>query len=162
MHVPLRRAEVGVASKLLNRLRWSTPDRQPRTERVAKDVNSSGVLQIRPALRFSHPIPDDRSIEPLVAIAMQNSSVPQLAVGLEQRSQPFGHRHSSISSTLRYSDKTTPVGALNVDGATAEVNIAPLERDYFSATEASISPEQDNGQDPPINFLGSLNEPFVL
>src|SRR5215813_2345797 len=116
MHVPLRRAEVGVASKLLNRLRWSTPDRQPRTERVAKDVNSSGVLQIGPALRFFHPVPDHGSIEPLVAIAVQNSSATNLAVGLQQRGQPFGHRHSSISSTLRYGDKTTPVGALHVDG----------------------------------------------
>src|SRR6266852_5642898 len=87
-----------MTSKLLNRLRRSTADGQSRAERVPKDVNSSRLLQVGSALRFSHPVPDDGSIELLVAIPAQDSSATQLAIGLQQCSQPFGRSWRPASS----------------------------------------------------------------
>ena len=40
MHLPLRRRQVLMSGKLLNRSRWGSPHRQVRTERVPQDVNS--------------------------------------------------------------------------------------------------------------------------
>jgi hypothetical protein len=106
VHVPLRRFQILVSGKFLNRSCWGSPHCEMRTERVPEDMHPRA--DTRRTCRSGHMILHDLHRERLPT--RSDEQLPaQMTVRMERRRQTFGHRHVSQPPSLRRSDLRLPV-----------------------------------------------------
>ena len=97
VHVPLRRAEIAVASELLNRPTWSTPHCPMRIERVPQDMHAS-VGQVGASSCAEHQPLDDPLAES-ASVPLRQDSFAEMAVVAQ------GHRQSFREWNVAYSNR---------------------------------------------------------
>src|SRR5208283_4728279 len=80
----------------------------------------------------------------------------------KQVREPVSQADNTVVSTFRSRNFPLPTRATDGQPVLAEVDVAPLEAEDFTASEPSVTPKQDHRLGAPVHFTGLLDELRVL
>jgi hypothetical protein len=132
-----------MAREFLNRLHWYVPHRQPRTKRVAQDVDAmfvhAGTLR-----RATRKVGNRFLRHRCAVVPIQDSRPPKMSVGLERCHESLGQSDVADAPALRVADLALLLRAGDRHLLGLEVDVRPFQRHHLTAPEPGLATQQDD------------------